>query len=304
MILVTGASGVLGKALTAALTRNGDAFRILSTNDGDLRDEATTLRLFQEIRPRLVFHLAARVHGLMGNKCFPAEMFIDNVRINSNVIDAAHKVQCKKIVAISSVAVYSSDCQMPISEEMIWDGPPHGSEASYGHVKRAMLAQLEAYNMQYGMAYACPILTNIYGPHDRFDSVYGHVVPSLIAKFYKSARDGTGVSVWGTGIAERDFISGQDAARALLLIAEKHIGPINVATGMVCPIRDMVDILQKISKVDRITWDRSKPDGQIHRRYDVSKLLNLGFEPELSLAEGLDMTYRWYAENFPNVRSS
>lgn len=302
MILVTGGSGVLGRALVRKLLADGEEVHVLSSADGDLRDPAVVQSLFVRHRPKTVYHLAAKVHGLGGNTTFPGEMFADNVRINVNVIDSARLNGCEKIIAVSTVATYSSEAPKPVREDAIWQGPPHGSELAYGHAKRAMLAQLEAYARQYGMSFAYPILTNIYGPEDRFDIVHGHVVPSLVAKFHAAARDGSGVSVWGTGRAERDFIYADDAATALIRINEAFEGPINVATGRIVPIRSIVEILADVSGVEKVEWDSSKPDGQLERSYDVSKLEALGFIPATSIEDGLKKTYKWYAQNYPNVR--
>ena len=153
-----------------------------------------------------------------------------------------------------------------------------------------------------GLDFAYPIMTNLYGPHDRFDPVHGHVIPSLISKFHAAAQGGTAVNVWGSGTAERDFMASADAARALLLIGESHTGSINVATGRTVSIRDLVQVLQRHSGVDRVEWDARKPDGQRLRRYDVSRLLAAGFTPRVSLAEGIGRTYDWYAAAFPDVR--
>ena len=193
---------------------------------------------------------------------------------------------------------------MPIAETSIWMGLPHASEQAYAHAKRAMLAQLQAYKVQYGFSYAYPILTNIYGPGDRFDKVNGHVIPSLVAKFFEAARSGQSVEVWGSGAAERDFIHAADAARAILSIADNHEGAINVASGRVVRIRDIVEILQKHSGVRSVVWDKTKPDGQMMRRYDVSMLKDLPFVPEVRLEDGLAQTYDWFAQNHPNVRTN
>jgi GDP-L-fucose synthase len=304
MIVVTGAGGVLGQAVTAELQRQGREYSVVGSRDLDLRDPNATLSYFERVRPAQVLHLAGRVHGLQGNREFPAEMFIDNIRINANVIDAARRVGATKVVGASTVATYPPDVPMPTSEASIWDGPPHGSESSYGHAKRAMLAHLEACKLQYGLDYAYPILTNIYGPYDRFDARHGHVIPSLISKFYDASLTGGAVPLWGTGKAERDFIYSGDAARALILILDKASGPINVASGVVVPIRSAVELLQSISNVQDAEWDPAKPDGQLLRRYDITKLAALGFHPETSLEEGLRKTYEWYATNYPNVRVS
>ncbi len=303
MIVVTGGGGVLGRPLVRLLETAGMPVRVIGSSELDLRDAAATNDYFAALRPSLVYHLAARVHGLGGNTRYPAEMYTDNIRINTNVIDAAVRAGVEKIVAVSTVATYASDLPQPASEDMIWRGPPHGSELAYGHAKRAMLAQLQAYAAQHGLRFAYPILTNIYGPEDRFDQIYGHVVPSLVAKFHAAKQSGGSVQVWGTGRAERDFLYGEDAAHALVRIAKDIEGPVNVATGKTVRIADVVELLAQHSGVDNVQWDATKPDGQLERSYDVSRLASIGFEARTSIAAGLAQTYDWYAKAFPDVRS-
>lgn len=302
MIVITGASGVLGQALAAHLQKAGEQVTPLSSSDLDLCDGDATTAYLKELAPRMIFHVAGRVHGLGGNSRYPAEMYFDNIRINSNVVHAAYESKAQKIVAVSTIAIYSSEASRPVNESSIWEGRPHASEAAYAHAKRAMLAQLEAYQAQYGLAYAYPIMTNIYGPSDRFDPQHGHVIPSLVAKFHAAAQNGGAVGVWGSGSAERDFIYSQDAAAALALIGAKHEGPINVATGETVRIREVVEALQAISGVDTVEWDATKPDGQMLRNYDVSRLKKLGFTPKVSLRDGLKRTYDWYCDAYPRVR--
>ncbi|RYF40849.1 MAG: NAD-dependent epimerase/dehydratase family protein [Cytophagaceae bacterium] len=300
--IVTGGRGLLGGAIVDKLEAAGREVVSLSSDDCDLRDYDATLRLFTDLKPAIVFHAAAKVHGLMGNREFPGEMFSDNVRINLNVIDACRATGVEKIVAVSTVATYSSDIPLPVKPESIWDGPPHASEAAYGHAKRAMLAQLGAYSQQYGMKFAYALMTNIYGPRDRFDTQYGHVIPSLIAKFFAASRSGEPVKIWGSGRAERDFIYSEDAATALLAIADGFEGALNVATGEITSIKDVVGKMQQISGVEQVEWDRTKPDGQLLRRYDVQPLAELGFQPAFTLLEGLANTYEWYSRNNGSAR--
>jgi GDP-L-fucose synthase len=302
MIVITGGEGVLGRALQRHLHSLGRDFVSLSRKVVDLTDRDRCIAVISEIQPSIIFHLAAKVHGLGGNASFPAEIFEQNSRINLNVLEAARKSGSSKIVAVSTVAIYSSDVPKPTSEQSIWAGLPHHSEMAYGHAKRAMLAQLDAYEKQYGTKFCYPIMTNIYGPDDRFDPMYGHVIPSLVAKFHTAATTGAAVKVWGTGKAERDFLHSNDAARALVILGDTFCGPINVASGGVTKIRTIVGILSKISGVTNVCWDPSKPDGQLERSYDVSKLTELGFKTEVDLEAGLAETYNWYLQNVDNLR--
>jgi len=303
MIVVTGATGVLGTALMSALFERSKKATGLSRSDVDLLDYDSTVRLFDDLRPTLVYHAAGRVHGIMGNSQFPAEMYLDNLRINTNVIEAARLAGCQRIIAVSTVAAYPGDLALPMHEDDIWNGPPHGTEQFYAHSKRAMLAHLESCRRQYGLEYAYALMTNIYGPNDRFDVENGHVVPSLIAKFHEAKRTGKPISVWGSGIAKRDFVYSADAAQSLIAIAERGSGVINVASGTTIPIRGLVEILQEVSGVDDVRWDKSRPDGQLDRSYDTSRLLALGVKPFRTLREGLEATYRWYGDHYPDVRT-
>jgi len=302
-VAITGASGVVGKALTDELRAHDYDVIALTSADGDLRIQEVAERLILDLKPWAVVHLAARVRGLMGNVDAQGRAYLDNIRVNTNVVEAARLAGVTKLLGMGSTAVYSDCVPLPMSEDDLWLGGPHGSEAGYAHAKRAMIAQLEAYHAEYGMDYAVALSTNLYGPHDRFDEVHGHVLPSLVAKFHRAATTGSDVDVWGTGTPTRDFLYATDAARALRIVLEQYSGVINMATGTSVTIRDIADLLTDISGLTgAVTWDRSKPDGQHARAYDVSRIHALGWRPEVDLREGLAATYQWYAEHWREAR--
>lgn len=303
-ILITGANGLVGQALVDEVRARGyEDILPVYRKDCDLCDQAAVERLMASFRPTIVFHLAARVAGIMGNIRNAADAYVDNIRINTNVIDAAHKAGTGKIVAMGTTATYSDMAPLPMREEDIWLGPPHESEAAYGHAKRAMLAQLQAYNKQYGLDYAYCISTNLYGPGDKFDEHFGHVLPSLISKFHRAVTSGEDVVVWGDGSAQRDFLFSQDAAKALCLIADKGQGAINLATGTYVSIRELVTLLAEITDYKgAIIWDTEKPNGQLLRQYSIDRLKALGFEPDDTLRSGLEKTYNWFVDNVASVR--
>jgi GDP-L-fucose synthase len=301
--VVTGGSGLVGAALVAELQKLG-FYNVVSlgSRDCDLRDGSAVDALFQKEKPDYVFHMAAKVFGLGGNARFKSDVLVDNVLINTNVIESSRKVNVKKIVAMGSGCVYPDfGDSRPVSEDQIWNGPPHPSEDSYGHSKRLMLAQLNAAKEQYGLNFAFAISGNLYGPADNFDTLNGHVTPSLVAKFFEAANAGTDVSVWGTGAAIRDFTYSDDMARALIEIFMNLEGPVNAGSGQRHAIREIVEILASHTGV-KVSWDSTKPDGQLARFYDLSKLKNLGFSPLVDLQAGVTKTYDWYAANYPNVR--
>jgi GDP-L-fucose synthase len=233
-----------------------------------------------------------------------ALFFLRNTLINTHVVEASHAVGVRKICALGTVAMYpDSTTHAPLREEAVWFGVPHSSERGYGHAKRGMLAQLDVYRESYGLKYACALSTNLYGPNDRFDIENGHVIPSLVRKFYEAKQSGQSVTVWGDGSASRDFLHVEDAARALHLIMDHVEGPVNLATGQVHKIRDAVEILaDHTGMTQRVVWDATKPNGQILRAYDVSVLREAGFATQVGFSEGLCATYDWYAAHAAKAR--
>lgn len=304
-ILITGGTGLVGNALVDELRRRGHtAVRAIGSGECDLLDWRATQERFAAWRPRYVFHLAAQVYGIMGNILNKGSSFFGNAMINTHTVEAARLAGARKIVAMGSGCVYPYPSPgLPLVEDMVWQGRPHQAEDSYAHAKRAMLAQLIAYREQYGLPYAFVISANLYGPHDRFDTEHGHVTPALVRKFHEAALSGDEVTVWGDGSAQRDFMYAGDAARALVAIMEGVEGPVNMGSGNVHRIRELVDGLAEISGVgDRVRWDASKPNGQDYRSYDLSKLQGTGFRPFTGLRQGLKETYDWYARERSNAR--
>lgn len=297
-ILITGATGMVGHALHKELLRQGcDNISAIGSAHSDLKELVNVKNLFRIVRPKYVFHLAAKVYGIGGNALHKADVLFDNVMINTNVIEASRLYGVEKIVAMGSGCVYPEiNNGKDLREDQIWLGEPHSSENSYAHAKRLMLAQLQANKEQYDMDYAFAISGNLYGEYDKFEGDNGHIIPALISKFYHAKINMMKVIIWGSGIAIRDFSYSADTARALTLLMDKAIGPINTGSGFIHPIKDIVDILQDITGVS-ILWDGSKPDGQLERYYNLDKLKSLGFEPQVDLNTGLRKVYSWYVEN-------
>jgi GDP-L-fucose synthase len=304
-IIITGGTGLVGTALTALLRQQG-CRHVIAVGSAmcNLLDWQDARRFFLEHRPDYVFHLAARVYGIMGNMRNKGSSYLDNILINTHAIEAARLSGVRKIVAMGSGCVYPYPSPgVPLTEDMVWLGPPHPSEDSYAHSKRAMLAQLIAYHEQYDLPYAFVISGNLYGPHDKFDPEFGHVTPALVRKFHEARLSGSEVTVWGHGTARRDFTYADDCARALLCIMQSVHGPVNLGSGSVHAIREIVDGLAAITGLtEKVVWDTDKPDGQDHRAYDLSRLFATGFRPQVPLAEGLRRTYEWYAAEAASAR--
>lgn len=303
-ILVTGASGLVGTALVNILKKEGlENVKGVNTSSCDLRDFNQTIQLFNSYKPEYVFHSAATVYGILGNLSNKGKVFLENIMINTNTIEASRQVGVKKIVCMGTGAVYPFPPKsMPLKEEELWYGKPHPSEDSYAQAKRAMLAQLMAYNEAYNLKYAYVISCNLFGPNDRFNVEDAHVIPSLVKKFRKSQLSKTPVKVWGTGIAVRDFLYSAEAARALYLIMNTFEGSINIGSGEETSIKEIVEELCHITGVQDVEWDSSKPDGQDRRMYDLSRLRKIGFTPEIPFKQALKETYNWFVNNEDKAR--
>ncbi|WP_127903577.1 GDP-L-fucose synthase family protein [Solirhodobacter olei] len=300
-ILVTGGRGLVGSAVVEHLRDKGYANVIaIGRQDCDLMDRGATETAITELRPDHIFHAAARVYGIMGNMKNQALSFFENVTINTNVIHAAKLAGTRKITVMGTGAVYPYPSpRLPLMEDDIFLGRPHPAEASYAQAKRAALAMLEAYEDDHGLEWAYVVSCNLFGARDKFDIEFGHVVPSLIAKFHHAKMTGGRVTVWGDGSAQRDFLYVKDCATAIERIMSKGRGTVNIGSGKIYRIRDVVDTLARLTEMEgRLDWDAGKPNGQDYRAYDLSRLSALGFEPKFSLADGLRETWNWYRDSF------
>lgn len=304
-VLVTGGRGLVGHGLRARLNDMDVEVFAPGSSEYDLTSTEQTRAMFDKIRPDLVFHMAARVYGIMGNMNNKGLSIYDNVMINTNVVECSRRAGVRKVVAMGSGCVYPYPPPAErLEENMMLMGPPHHSEDSYAHSKRLLYAMLEAYRYQYGMDYVFVISGNLYGPYDSFDINNGHVIPSLVHKFYTAAQKGEKIFPWGTGKAKRDFTYVSDVAEALILMMEYGSGAMNMGSGNVNAIRDLIEILADVSGIGMksVEFDTTKPDGQEYRYYDVSKLFDLGFRPKMSLEEGIKKTYNWFSEHYDIAR--
>ena len=296
-IVVTGAAGLVGSALVDRLSAEGFENVVgLGRADCDLLDTAVTFAEFERRRPDHVFHAAARVYGILGSMKHQGPSFYENIMINTNVVEASRRAGVRKITVMGTGAVYPFPSPgLPLKEDMIFLGRPFPGNAGYANAKLATLSMLEAYQESYGMKWAYIVSANLFGPRDKFDVEFGHVVPSLIKKFYDAKKNGGAVTVWGDGSAQRDFVYVKDAARIALAVMKEVDGPVNMGSGQVYRIGDIVEALTEITDMSgRLEWDPTKPNGQAYRAYDLSKILSLGFKPAYSIRDGLKETWDWY----------
>ena len=261
--------------------------------DHDLRDPAATRAAVDGAE--IVVHLAARVGGIGFNRRNPAPLVYDNLMMTGNIFEQSRLAEVRKLVSACTVCAYPKFTPVPFKEEDLWNGYPEESNAPYGLAKKMMLVLSDAYRRQYGFDSCAPIVANLYGPNDNFDLEDSHVIAAMVRKFVEAVDEGRNeVVLWGTGNPSREFLYVDDAARALLLAAERlnTSEPVNVGTGQETKIADLAAMIQEITGYEgEVVWDTSRPDGQPTRYLDVSRARELmGFEAEVPLAEGLRRT--------------
>ncbi|OHA17934.1 MAG: GDP-fucose synthetase [Candidatus Taylorbacteria bacterium RIFCSPHIGHO2_01_FULL_46_22b] len=299
-ILVTGGSGFLGTQVVDELKRRGvssDSILVPRSSDCDLRVWENCQRIVKGVD--VIIHLAAKVGGIGFNLEHPGELFYDNLIMGALMMEAARQASVKKFVAVGTICAYPKFSPIPFKEDDLWNGYPEETNAPYGLAKKMLLVQAQSYRQQYGFNAVFLLPVNLYGPGDMFDPKQSHVIPALIKKFTEAVRDNKKmVDVWGTGIATREFLFVRDAARAIVLAAEKYnkSDPVNIGSGMEVSIKDLVQKIAGIAGfVGEIRWDASKPDGQPRRQLDVSRAQKeFGFSAEMDFNAGLKETIEWY----------
>jgi GDP-L-fucose synthase len=299
-VLVTGGTGFVGSAVVRVLTERGT--RRVSTpgsSDYDLRRVDDVDRMFTELAPDLVIHLAARVGGIGANMARPADLYLDNLLMGTYVLDAARRAGTPKTVVIGTICSYPKHTPVPFSESSLWQGYPEETNAPYGIAKLAQLTQLQANRAQYGQSAIYLMPTNLYGPGDKFHPAVSHVIPALIKRFVEAKEaEVDHVEVWGTGSASREFLYVDDAAEGVALASEHYDDddPVNLGTNEELPIRDLAELIREVVGYDgEIRWDTTKPDGQPRRRVDPGRAHEaFGFEAKVSFRDGLRRTVEWY----------
>jgi GDP-L-fucose synthase len=302
-ITVTGGKGFLGQHLVRKLKergyRNVEVADLPEYNLVDLKD---VQRLYEEKKPDIMIHLAAKVGGIGYNQENPATLFYENLMMGVQLLHEGHLRKIEKFVAIGTICAYPKFTPVPFSEENLWNGYPEETNAPYGLAKKMMLVQSQAYRKQYGFNSIFLLPVNLYGPGDNFDPRSSHVIPALIKKCVDAKMNKEKeIVVWGTGKATREFFYVEDAAEAIILATEKYnkSNPVNIGAGFEISIKELVDLIVELTGYkDRIIWDSSKPDGQPRRMLDTTKAFTeFGFRARTDFREGLKKTIDWYTEN-------
>jgi GDP-L-fucose synthase len=292
-VVVTGGAGFLGKPTVGMLEDAGADVRVIRSSEYDLRDAQSTREALDGAQ--IVLHLAARVGGIGFNRRNPGPLAYDNLTMGTNVFEASRELGVEKLVAACSVCAYPKFTPVPFKEDDIWDGYPEESNAPYGLAKKMNFVLSDAYRRQYGLDSCVPVIANLYGPGDNFDLEDSHVIAAMVHKYVVAVeRTEPEVVLWGTGDPSREFLYVDDAARALVLSAERLevSDPVNIGTGQETRIRDLSETISELAGYQgRTVWDDSRPDGQPKRSLDVSRARKLiDFEAEMPLEEGLRRT--------------
>ena len=299
-LLVTGGAGFLGSSLVRRLEAEGYGRIVIPrSRDYSLVEEAAVRRLYEETRPAVVIHAAARVGGIGANRDDPGRFFYDNLMMGALMMEYARRYDVEKFVAIGTVCCYPRDTPVPFREDDLWDGYPEETNAPYGMAKKMLLVQAQAYREQYGFNAIFLVPVNLYGPGDNFNPSTSHVIPALIRKCVDAQDEGRDeVVVWGSGKATREFLFVDDAAEAIVLALQRYdkAAPVNIGAGFEISIRDLVEQIAELTGFQgRIVWDPSKPDGQPRRCLDVTRAAaEFGFRARTPFAVGLERTIRWY----------
>ena len=301
-IFVAGHRGMVGSALIRGLETAG--FTKLLKRDRselDLGDSAAVTKFFQNEKPEVVIFAAAKVGGIKANNEQPVEFLLENLRVQNNVIAAAHESGVRKFLFLGSSCIYPKLAPQPIPESALLSGPLEPTNEAYAIAKIAGVKLCQAFSREYGANFISAMPTNLYGPNDNFDLETSHVLAALLRKAYEakksSARE---LVVWGTGTPRREFLYVDDCASACLFLLEKYDSPeiINVGCGEDISIHELAELICDVVGFDgELSWDKTKPDGTPRKLLDLSKLRGLGWTPTIPLRDGIAQTYKWFLKN-------
>lgn len=296
--VVTGGSGFLGSQVVRLLKDHGATdILVPRSSEFDLVRRSDCRDVVQGADT--VIHLAAKVGGLGFNQRNPGSLFFENLMMGAQLMEEARLAGVKKFVAVGTVCAYPKHAPVPFSEDDLWNGYPEETNAPYGLAKKMLLVQAQAYRKQYGFNSIYLLPVNLYGPGDNFDPSSSHVIPALIRKVWDAKqREVQFVEVWGDGSASREFLYVQDAARAVVLAAERYEDsePVNVGSGVEISVMELVSLLcAEIGFKGEIRWDPTRPNGQPRRRLDVRRAAAFGFKATTSFSDGIRATIEWWA---------
>jgi len=307
-VTVTGGRGFLGGPVVRLLEAHGAQVSTFSSREYNLTHQADVTRMYEDLRPELVIHLAARVGGIGANRDNPGSFFYENAIMGIELMEQARRYDVGKFVQVGTVCAYPKFAPIPFSEDDLWSGYPEETNAPYGLAKKMLLVQAQAYREQYGFNAIYLLPVNLYGPGDNIDLHNSHVIPAMIRKCVDAREaNAKSVEVWGTGTPTREFLYVDDAARAIVLAAEKYEkkDPVNVGSSEEISIKDLIHLIAELTGYQgEIAWDRTKPDGQPRRKLNVERAWKeFGFRSSTQFRAGLAETIRWYQKVMAGSRS-
>lgn len=303
-LLVTGATGFLGHAVCDALAAHGYQTIVpLGSSHYDLREQDAVRKMFADMRPAYVIHLAALSGGIKINKEKPADFYYQNMIMQTMTMHEAWRHGVEKFLTCMGGCSYPAHAPSPIKEEEMWNGYPQPESAGYSLAKKMNIVQAQSYRTQYGFNSIVTVPGNMYGPHDNYNLNDAHVIPALIRKVYEAKMRGDAeITAWGTGAPVRDFVYVKDVAEALLITLETYDGDefFNISSGTQTTIKELyTHVTTLMAFPGRIVWDTSQPDGQMFKGFDVSRMKRLiGYTCPTSLEHGLKETIAWFCNNY------
>ncbi|GAA2955035.1 GDP-L-fucose synthase family protein [Microbacterium schleiferi] len=304
---VAGHRGLVGSAIWRKLEASGFENIVGKTSaELDLKDRDAVFAYMGEIKPKYVVLAAAKVGGILANSTYPVDFLSDNMRIQTNVLDAALANDVERVLFLGSSCIYPKLAEQPIREDSLLTGYLEPTNDAYAIAKIAGILHTQAVRRQYGLPWISAMPTNLYGPNDNFSPNGSHVLPALIRRYDEAAKSGAAaVTNWGTGTPRREFLHADDMADACLHLMEHYDGPdqVNVGTGSDVTIREIAESIADVVGFEGHTeWDTSKPDGTPQKLLDVSKLAEAGWTAKISLDEGIDRTVAWYRDHVESIR--
>lgn len=307
-VVVTGGAGFLGSFVVEKLQQRGcrNVF-VPRSSEFDLRERDHIIRLYEQVKPHIVLHLAAVVGGIGANQANPGRFFYDNAIMGIQLMEYARLAGIEKFVALGTICAYPKFSPVPFKEDDLWNGYPEETNAPYGLAKKMMLVQAQSYRQQYGFNAIYLLPVNLYGPRDNFDLQTSHVIPALIRKFAEAnASNAKEVVLWGDGSPTREFLYVEDAAEGVLLATERYDEPlpVNLGTGEEVSIKALAEMIAgEVNYTGRFVWDTTKPNGQPRRGLDVTRAKQLfGFEAVHRLREGIPKTVAWFMDHRNSLR--
>lgn len=301
-IFIAGHRGLVGSAIKRLYdTLDGWEVIAQTRQQLDLTDTSATFHFLKSEKPDAIVVAAAKVGGIKANNDAPVDFLLDNIKIQNSIIEGAYKAEIEKLLFLGSSCIYPKFAPQPMKEEHLLTGELEPTNEWYAIAKIAGIKLCQAYRKQYGCKFIAGMPTNMYGPYDNFDPITSHVLPAMIHKFHQAKAEGKEVmQLWGTGSPRREFLHSEDLANAVKVLVNDYDSSeiVNIGCGEDVTIKELAETVRSVVGYEgAIEWDSTKPDGTPRKLLDISRIKALGWEPRISLMQGITTTYEWYLEN-------